>query len=163
VLRAISLWALCHSTSTFVTQTLTNIFVLSKFTVVENKIHFANDASPRDTLLEALGIYALNLLLLLLLVVPTTIVLVRVQASLLPDNDEAIVPFDKTFGGKADSRSMDSRNQLAMLNAWRSFEWPSRIRLLKIYAKYFVLQIALELLSAGILFILYAVWVSIRR
>lgn len=136
--------------------------MLSKFTVIENKIHFANGASPRNTFLEALGIYALNLLLLLLLVVPATIVLVRVQASSLPANDEAIVPFDQTFGGKVDSTSVDGHNQLAMLDAWRSFGWPSRIRLLKTYAKYFVLQITLELLSAGILLMLVLAFALVK-
>jgi hypothetical protein len=162
VLRAISLWALCRSASTFVTQTLTTIFVLSKFTVVDDKIHFADDASPRNTFLEAIGIYALNSLLLLLFVVPATIVLVRVQASSLPENDEAIVPFDKTFGGKVDSTSGDGRNQLTLFDAWRSFKWPSRIRLLKTYAKYFMLQVTLGLLSAGVLFTLVSAFILVK-
>jgi hypothetical protein len=162
VMGAISLWAFCRSTSAFVTQTLTNIFLLSKFTVVGDELHFAPDASPRDTFLEALGIYALDLLLLLLLVVPASIILVRVQASLLPDNDEAIVPFDKTFGGKVGSDSADGCNQLAILDAWRSFGWPGFLRLLKTYVKYFVLQIALLIFCAGTLFVLSLAFISFR-
>jgi hypothetical protein len=136
--------------------------VLSKLTVVDDKIHFADDASPRNTFLEAIGIYALNSLLLLLFVVPATIVLVRVQASSLPENDEAIVPFDKTFGGKVDSTSGDGRNQLTLFDAWRSFKWPSRIRLLKTYAKYFMLQVTLGLLSAGVLFTLVSAFILVK-
>jgi hypothetical protein len=138
----------------FVTQTLAFIFVLSKFTLVDDNIHFADDASPTVTALEALGIYGLDLLLLLLLVVPASIVLVRVQASLLPETDEVIVPFDNTFGGKVVSESMGGNNGLGILDAWRSFGWPARIRLLKIYAKYFMLQLALCLIIVGLLSIL---------
>lgn len=152
VLPAIGLWAFCRSITAFITQTLTSIFVLSKFTVVDDKLHFDEDASPRDTSLEAFGIYATNMLLLLLLVLPATIVLVRVQASLLPGNDEAIVPFDKSFGGKVGSDSVDGSNKLSIVDAWRSFGWPGRIRLLKTYVKYFFLQIILALFSAAVLF-----------
>jgi hypothetical protein len=162
VMGAISLWAFCRSISAFVTQTLANIFVLSKFMVVDDKVHFAPDASPRNTSLEALGIYGLDLLLLLLLVVPASIILVRVQASLLPDTDEAIVPFDKTFGGKVDSDSADGRNQLAILDAWRSFGWPGFLRLLKTYVKYFFLQIALLIFCVGTLFVLFLAFVPLN-
>ena len=162
VLWAISLWALCRSASTFATQTLMTIFVLSKFIVVDDKLQFADDASPRNTFLEAIGVVALNLLLLLLFVVPATIVLVRVQASSLPENDETIVPFDKTFGGKVDSTSVDGHNQLTLFDAWSSFKWPSRIRLLKTYAKYVVLQVALELFSAGVLFTLVSSFLLVK-
>jgi hypothetical protein len=161
VMGAISLWAFCRSISAFVTQTLANIFVLSKFTVVDDKVHFAPDASPRNTSFEALGIYALDLLLLLLLVVPVSIILVRVQAALLPDTDEAIVPFDRTFGGKVDSDSADGRNQLAILDAWRSFGWPGFLRLLKTYVKYFFIQIALLIFCVGTLFVLFLAFVPL--
>jgi hypothetical protein len=141
VLQAIVLWAFCRSISAFVPQILFFIFVLSKFTKDGDEIHFADDASPRDTALEAIGIYALGLLLLLLLVVPATIVLVRVQASMLPDTDEPIVPFDKTFGGSVASESVNGGGKLTLRDAWQSFAWPARIRLLKIYAKCFILQV----------------------
>jgi hypothetical protein len=154
VLREIGLWAFCRSISTFVTRTLMSIFVLSKFTVVDDKLQFADDASPTETTLEALGIYVLNLVLLLLLVVPASIVLVRVQASILPDTDEAIVPFDKTFGRTVVSESVVGSSKLALLDAWRSFTLPARIRLLKTYAKYFILQFTLCLCTIGILAVL---------
>jgi hypothetical protein len=162
VMGAISLWAFCRSISAFVTQTLANIFVLSKFTLVDDKFHFAPDASPRNTALEALGIYALDLFLLLLLVVPASIILVRIQASLLPDTDEAIVPFDKTFGGKVDLDSADGGNQLAILDAWRSFEWAGVLRLLKTYVKYFFLQIALLIFCLGTYFVLFLAFVPLN-
>jgi hypothetical protein len=151
---AIGLWGFCRSISAFITQTLALIFVLSKFTLVEDKIHFADDASPEFTALQALGSYGLNLLLLLLLVVPASIIVVRMQAFLLPETDEVIVPFDKTFGGKVVSESMGGNNKLSMLDAWRSFTWPALFRLLKTYVKYFMLQLILCLITVGLLSIL---------
>jgi hypothetical protein len=154
LMLAIGLWGFCRSISAFITQTLALIFVLSKFTLVEDKIHFADDASPEFTALQALGIYGLNLLLLLLLVVPASIIVVRMQAFLLPETDEVIVPFDKTFGGKVVSESMGGNNKLSMLDAWRSFTWPALFRLLKTYVKYFMLQLILCLITVGLLSIL---------
>jgi hypothetical protein len=63
-----------------------------------------------------------------------------VQASLLPGSEETIVPFDRTFGGKV---MVGGSGVVGMLDAWRSFGWSSRIRLLRVYAKLWAIQIAL--------------------
>jgi hypothetical protein len=154
VLGAIGLWAFCRNISEFVPSILASIFVLSKFKTVGDQIHFDDDASPKEVALEAFGICVLGLLLALLLVVPTTIVLVRVQASLLPETDEVIVPFDKTFGGKLAAESIGGGGRLVLLNAWRSFTWPARMHLLQIYAKYFALQITLGVYTIVVILVL---------
>lgn len=46
----------------------------------------------------SLVIYGINILLYILVAIPATILLVRVQASVLADDVATIVPFDKTFG-----------------------------------------------------------------
>ncbi|RJE16779.1 hypothetical protein PHISCL_10884, partial [Aspergillus sclerotialis] len=44
--------------------------------------------------------FSLMVALFVLLQIPATVTLVRVAASMLPEEDETIVPFDRTFGGK---------------------------------------------------------------
>jgi hypothetical protein len=76
-----------------------------------------------------------------LLVLPADVTLTRVQASLLPDAEETIVPFDRSFGGKVIPEIVGGSGVLSMLDAWKSFDWSSRIRLVKAYAKIYALQI----------------------
>jgi len=92
------------------------------------------------------GILALALLLRFLVVIPAQVTLVRVQASLLPDSEETIVPFDRSFGGKVIPEIVGGSGAIGMLDAWKSFEWNSRIRLVKAYVKVFALQMGLSVL-----------------
>ncbi|PQE20084.1 ubiquitin carrier protein [Rutstroemia sp. NJR-2017a BBW] len=75
--------------------------------------------------------------------IPANVILTRVQASLLPETEEAIVPFDRTFGGKVVAEEVGGTGALGMLDAWRTFDRSSRVRLLKAYAKVFAMEIAL--------------------
>ncbi|ESZ91129.1 hypothetical protein SBOR_8493 [Sclerotinia borealis F-4128] len=73
-----------------------------------------------------------------LVLIPASVSLTRVQASLLADNEESIVPFDRTFGGRVSEDGV-----LGTLDAWRTFDWNSRVRLLKAYVKAAAMEIAL--------------------
>ena len=79
---------------------------------------------------------------------PAQIAFTRVQASLLSSEDESIVPFDRTFGGKVVPAVVGGYGKVAMGEAWKTFDWNSRVRVFKIYAKVALLQ--------GALFVLYA-------
>ncbi|KAI9780958.1 MAG: hypothetical protein M1839_006397 [Geoglossum umbratile] len=79
----------------------------------------------------------------ILILVPASVTLTRVQASLLPEDENTIVPFDRSFGGKVVPESLGGRGVVGILEAWRSFGWSSRIRLLKVYIKIWAMQVAL--------------------
>jgi hypothetical protein len=96
--------------------------------------------------LAAIGIWFLVL-------IPATITLRRVQASMLPDEDEAIIPFDRTFGGKVQPVVAGGSGAVSMLDAWRTFDWGSRIRYLKLQAKIFAISMGVTWL-----FIVVFVW-----
>ena len=70
-----------------------------------------------------------------LIMIPATITLRRVQASMLPDEDEAIVPFDRTFGGKVQPVVIGGNGAVSMLDAWKTFDWSAYIRYLKLQLK----------------------------
>lgn len=78
-----------------------------------------------------------------MILIPADVTLTRVQASLLPESDETIVPMDRSFGGKVVSEQVGGTGKLGLLDAWRSFRWASRVRLVLLYAKIFFIQMAL--------------------
>jgi len=86
-----------------------------------------------------------------LVLVPATVTLVRVQASMLPEENEAIVPFDRTFGGKVVSEAEGGSGKLGLLDAWRTFDRASRIRLLKLYVKVGVCQAVVSAFFVGLI------------
>ncbi|KAI1161767.1 ubiquitin carrier protein [Nemania serpens] len=78
------------------------------------------------------------------LVIPTQVVLTRVQASFLPEEDDTIVPFDRSFGGKVVPAIVGGKGYINMVDAWKSFSRASWIRLVKLYVKIFMIVVAIS-------------------
>ncbi|KAF4634516.1 hypothetical protein G7Y89_g3586 [Cudoniella acicularis] len=89
------------------------------------------------------GIFSLAMALTIVLAIPASVVLTRVQASLLPESEETIVPFDRTFKGKVVPETVGGSGVIGMLDAWTTFDWSDRIRLVKTYVKVFLIYLAL--------------------
>lgn len=89
----------------------------------------------------------LTILLFVLLQVPATVAMVRVAASMLPEEDETIVQFDRTFGGLTTPEIIGGQGKIGIVEAWRSFNWECRRRLLKL-----VVKVAGIILAAWLLF-----------
>jgi hypothetical protein len=102
--------------------------------------------AARMLVLEILGLGALGLALSLVIIIPASVVLTRVQASLLPDSEETIVPFDRSFGGKVEPAIVGGSGVIGMLDAWKTFDWSARVRLVKAYVKVFAMQFATSFL-----------------
>lgn len=77
----------------------------------------------------------------LFLCLPAMVTLARVEASILPEDEDTIVPFDRTFGGKV--VSMGGTGVVGFLDAWRSFNWEARRRLIKLFVKNFFILVGL--------------------
>ncbi|MCJ1398008.1 hypothetical protein MMC11_001205 [Xylographa trunciseda] len=92
------------------------------------------------------GFLTVAFLSVVFIVIPTHVALTRVQASLLPDEDEAIVPFDRTFNGKVVPEILGGSGRIGMIAAWKSFDWNGRVRLFKVYAKVAAMQGAFYML-----------------
>jgi len=78
---------------------------------------------------------------IVLVVIPADVTLKRVQASMLPEEDESIVPFDRTFAGKVVPEIVGGTGAIGMLDAWKSFDKSARMRLIKLYGKIFGIQV----------------------
>jgi hypothetical protein len=96
--------------------------------------------------LKALSVAALGLILAFFLVLPANVTLSRVQASMLDDSEETIVPFDRSFGGKVVPEIIGGTGVIGLLDAWKTFDWNSRVRLVKAYVKVFAMQVAVSIL-----------------
>lgn len=75
--------------------------------------------------------------------IPAQAVFVRVAASMLPEEDEAIVPFDRSFGGKVVPAILGGSGRLSIMDAWRTFDRPARVRYLKVIGKVLMMEGAL--------------------
>ncbi|EXJ80618.1 hypothetical protein A1O3_06902 [Capronia epimyces CBS 606.96] len=91
------------------------------------------------------------LALFVLLQIPATVTLVRVAASMLPEEDETIVPFDRTFDGRTTPAIIGGQGKIGLVEAWRSFPWASRARLLKLMMKVVLLMMAAWILFTTVL------------
>lgn len=86
--------------------------------------------------------------------VPAGVALVRVQASLLPDDEDTIVPVDRTFSGNAGKQGdgyappgilAPPHGAITFRAAWKSFDWLERRRILLLYAKFVLIEGATRL------------------
>lgn len=87
----------------------------------------------------------------LFLCLPAVVTLVRIEASILPEDQDTIVPFDRSFGGKVVSQLVGGSGVVSFMDAWRSFNWEARRRLIKLYVKVFFVMAGLILVVAHVL------------
>ncbi|KAH7149942.1 hypothetical protein B0J13DRAFT_279094 [Dactylonectria estremocensis] len=84
---------------------------------------------------KILIIVLLSIAVRLFMVVPSYVTLVRVQASLLPDDLETIIPFDRTFQGKVEPAIVSGRGYVSLVDAWSTFSKAAWRRLVILYVK----------------------------
>lgn len=94
-----------------------------------------DETSAKVFMLKIFTVFFVFIAGFFLLSIPAHVTLARVQASLLPETDETIVPFDRTFNGKFVPESAGGSGKLGLLDAWRTFDGAARRRLLKLIFK----------------------------
>jgi hypothetical protein len=87
----------------------------------------------------------------LFLCLPAMVTLIRIEASLLPEDQDTIVPFDRTFGGKVVGKVMGGTGVVGFLDAWRSFNWEARRRLIKLFFKNFFIMFGVIVFAIHVL------------
>ncbi|KAK5175737.1 uncharacterized protein LTR77_000876 [Saxophila tyrrhenica] len=87
----------------------------------------------------------------LAILLPASVTLTRIEASLLPEDQETIVPFDKAaMVGDIDVSARGGCRAL-FVQAWRSFDRSARLRLIKLYAKMIMAQVAVLFVAAHLM------------
>jgi hypothetical protein len=85
--------------------------------------------------LRFLSLVAVMFAIAMFIILPARVTQIRVEASILPEDQDTIVPFDRTFAGKVVPKILGGTGAVGFLDAWRSFNWEARRRLIKIYVK----------------------------
>ena len=122
----------------FVPLKLYNEFQLQRYVTDPQALAALTDAERITVWVHFVLVLLAGLTTTLVLLIPAHAALNRVQASLLPEEDTAIVPFDRTFGGK-----VIPEGRLTLKEAWKSFDLGTKVRVYKVYAKVAAMQGAL--------------------
>lgn len=93
---------------------------------------------------------ALMILLGLFVHIPAYVVLTRVQASLLPGADNAILPFDRSFGGRVQPAVIDGKGYATVYDAWTTFSRAAWRRLLILSAKIFFVTLGFVMVAGNV-------------
>ncbi|KAL2157520.1 hypothetical protein VTH06DRAFT_6071 [Thermothelomyces fergusii] len=111
---------------------------------------------------KALAVVAVFLALQALLYVPAHTALIRVQASLLPPDEDTVVPFDRSFGGRVEPELVTGKGFATFGAAVKSVTRDSWLRIYLLRLKLFAVSVAIY---SVIIFVvaLEAVLVSVLR
>ncbi|KAK5684131.1 hypothetical protein LTS10_003995 [Elasticomyces elasticus] len=109
--------------------------------------HHENCSKMVMLALRVLAVPATALFVALAVLLPASVTLTRVEAMLLPEDEETIVPFDKAaIMGELDLTVRGSSKAL-FVQAWRSFDRSARLRLIKLYAKMVLAQFTIAMVG----------------
>jgi hypothetical protein len=98
-----------------------------------------------------LAVTTIPAILAFLVTVPARVIFIRVAASMLPEDQETIVPFDRSFGGKVQPAIVGGSGKIGLLDAWKTFDWASRVRFVKVILKTFAMEVAVGALAVLVL------------
>lgn len=135
----------------FVSRDLLKSFDLHRYVRHPELINNLSPDSQRKALAQISTIGLISSIAGFLVLFPAYVALTRVYASALPEHDESIVPFDRTFGGRVQPRSEGGDGIVSMLDAWRTFDWAARVRLIILFAKIFAIEFATTLFFGGLM------------
>lgn len=136
-------YAVVREATTIAPLSLAFIFGLVPYIDGTKNAKDLNDKQQGVKSLQSLIVVVVGLLMTAFVLIPTHVAFRRVQASMLPEEEESIVPFDRTFGGKVIPEILGGSGKVSMRDAWKTFDWNARITLFKIYAKVFAMLTAL--------------------
>ncbi|KAM0297811.1 hypothetical protein HYE67_003298 [Fusarium culmorum] len=88
------------------------------------------------------GIMILALFLQVAIQIPAYVVLVRVQASLLPAEADTIIPFDRSFNGRIEPVVVGGRGYATVRDAWSSFSKSAWKRIVMLEIKIIAVTVA---------------------
>ncbi|OQE42875.1 hypothetical protein PENCOP_c003G01234 [Penicillium coprophilum] len=95
-----------------------------------------------------MGASVIPAVLAFLISMPARVIFIRVAASMLPEEEETIVPFDRSFGGKVSPAITGGSGKIGLMDAWTTFDWAARVRFAKVIGKTFAMQMALGFFAA---------------
>jgi len=115
------------------------------------KVREYNGAQSASLIVRGILLFVFAVSCTLFLCLPAIVTLVRIEASLVSEDTDTIVPFDRSFGGKVVSQMMGGSGKVGFVEAWRSFNWEARRRLIKLFVKSFFIVAGLAFVMVHVL------------
>lgn len=137
-----AVWAIAEQAAIYIPVTLFFAFDLEGYASNAGNFNNLSPMQQKSIMLASLAVLMSGLVTAALVVLPANVTLKRVQASLLSEENDTIVPFDRTFGGKVQPEVVGGTGVVSMLDAWKTFDWAARFRLVGLYAKIFAIHVA---------------------
>lgn len=115
--------------------------------------------TPGDTPLSgvkvapSVGLLVLFIALQALLVVPAQTALVRVQASLLPADEDTLVPFDRSFAGRVEPEVVTGKGFATFGAALATLSWSSWWRIYLLRIKTFAISLVVYLVMGAVILV----------
>ena len=112
-----------------------------------------------------LCVLGVSLALQMLLVIPTQTALARVQASLLPADEDPVVPFDRSFGGRVEPEVVSGKGFATFGAALKTVPAASWVRIYMLRLKIFGVNMAV-FAAMGVVVLLETLvvfWVAGRK
>ncbi|TKA34349.1 hypothetical protein B0A50_00330 [Salinomyces thailandicus] len=97
--------------------------------------------------LRFLAVPATALFVALAILLPAAVTLTRVEAALLPEGEETIVPFDREAIVSDIDLTTRAGSRALFVQAWRSFDRSARLRLVKLYVKMVMVQVSIVVVA----------------
>ena len=142
-------WAVCEQMTRSLPLALSRstTFDLREYAWTPGFWNKLDTMGQRILLLKFSIVYLLYLVLVATLLIPATMTMRRIHASMLPDADEAIVPFNRGDPKpRADEKSSTHSPGLSISESWATLSWSAYFRVLKTFVQYFVVNQLLHLL-----------------
>lgn len=106
-------------------------------------------AGPWEMFWKVLVINCVSFIASIYVTLPPQIILVRVQASLLPEDQTTVIPFDRSFEGTVEPAVVGGKGYATIKDAWSTFSKTAWRRLLILIAKVTAISFAF-FLSTGL-------------
>ncbi|MCJ1462925.1 hypothetical protein MMC07_001529 [Pseudocyphellaria aurata] len=142
-------WAVCEQLTRSLPLALSRstIFKLKEYAWTPSLWDTLDPSGQRVLLFKFSLVYLLYLVLVASLLIPATMILRRIHASMLPDADEAIVPFSRgNPKPRDDDESPTHSPGLSISGAWATLSWTAYVRVLRTFVLYFIIHQSLHFL-----------------
>ena len=135
-------WAIAEQLSMSGPLALSRWFELKKYAFDMDSWNTLDERGQQRKILEFAIVFLLYLALVAFISLPATMILRRVHASMLSDEDLAIVPFNRGISKTQpyDDRSKIRRPGLTVSQAWQTITWQAYFNVLLVYIQYFAMN-----------------------
>lgn len=113
------------------------VFLYAAEGVDRTQLPISDKSQQKQLAMAALAAVASAGFFAFLILLPASVTLTRIEASLISEDQETVVSIDRTLNGATEGGvNLDgARPKSLFIEAWRSFDRPARLRLLKFYVK----------------------------